>query len=63
MVLLPEAWEERRDRGLACAELGQHEAAVRDLQAYLQHLLDADDAVRLHERLRGLAEGRRRPPQ
>ena len=58
VVLLPQAWEERRDRGLVCAELGQHEAAARDLQAYLQHLPDADDAARLRERLRGLAGGR-----
>ena len=58
VVLLPQAWDERRDRGLVRAELGQDDAAALDLQAYLQHLPDADDAARLRERLRGLAGGR-----
>lgn len=45
VILLPEAWEERRDRGLAWAEMGQPAKAVPDLEAYLQHSdgpLDAD---------------------
>ena len=57
VVLLPQAWDERRDRGLVHAELGDHEAAVLDLQAYLQHQPDADDAAPLRERLRDLAGG------
>ena len=61
MVLLPQAWEERRDRGLARAELGQDEAAAQDLAAYLKHLPQADDAAALRERLRGLAGGRHGP--
>ena len=58
VVLLPQAWEERRDRGLVRAELGQDEAAAQDLAAYLEHRPDADDAAPLRERLRSLA---RRP--
>ena len=61
VLLLPQAWDERRDRGLVLAELGRDEAAALDLQAYLQHQPDADDAGALRERLRGLADGRRGP--
>jgi regulator of sirC expression with transglutaminase-like and TPR domain len=61
VLLLPQAWEEQRDRGLACAELGQHEAAARDLQAYLRHLPEADDAARLRARLQALGGGGRGP--
>jgi regulator of sirC expression with transglutaminase-like and TPR domain len=61
VVLLPQAWDERRDRGLVHAELGQDEAAAQDLQAYLQHQADADDAPSLRDRLRGLADGRYGP--
>ena len=61
VLLLPQAWDERRDRGLVLAELGRVEAAVQDLQAYLQHQPDADDAGPLRERLRGLADGRHGP--
>jgi regulator of sirC expression with transglutaminase-like and TPR domain len=43
VILLPEAWEERRDRGFAYAELGQRLLALDDLAAYLQHRPDADD--------------------
>lgn len=35
IVLLPEAWVEYRDRGLAHAELGNTPQAVSDLEAYL----------------------------
>ena len=51
VLLLPEAWEERRDRALVLAELGDHEAAVDDLQAYLVHRPQADDARALTDRL------------
>lgn len=61
VVLLPQAWDERRDRGLVRAELGQDEGAAQDLQAYLQHQPDADDAGALRERLRSLADGRYGP--
>ena len=51
VVLLPESWEERRDRALVHAELGHARAAVRDLEVYLDHCPDADDAAALRERL------------
>lgn len=43
VVLLPQVWEERRDRGLLYAELGMSPAAVRDLADYLEHVVDAPD--------------------
>jgi len=55
VVLLPQGWEERRDRGLVLAELGECEAAARDLRAYLDHSFDAPDRALIAERLRGLA--------
>ena len=61
VVLLPQAWDERRDRGLARAALGLDEEAAADLTAYLEHQPDADDAPVLRQRLHGLASGRRGP--
>jgi regulator of sirC expression with transglutaminase-like and TPR domain len=61
VVLLPQAWDEKRDRGLVRAELGQDDAAAQDLLAYLKHLPAADDAAALRERLRSLAGGRYGP--
>jgi regulator of sirC expression with transglutaminase-like and TPR domain len=58
-VLLPKAWEERRDRGLTQAELGHDEAAAADLAAYLKHMPDAEDAASLRQRLQGLRGSRR----
>lgn len=49
--LMPEAWSEYRDRGLACAELGLDEVALLDLQTYLEHCPSADDAPALRERM------------
>lgn len=51
VVLLPQAWEERRDRGLARAALGHREGALADLGAYLDQRPDADDAPVLRRRL------------
>jgi len=51
VVLLPEAWDERRDRALVLAELGDHAAAAADLSAYLEQHSAADDAGALRERL------------
>lgn len=51
VILLPDRWEERRDRGLARLELGRHEGAAQDLSAYLAHRADAPDAVSVGERL------------
>jgi regulator of sirC expression with transglutaminase-like and TPR domain len=37
VTLLPSTWEERRDRGLAYAELSRFPEALADLEAYLEH--------------------------
>ena len=53
VTLLPHAWEERRDRGLTLAELGDHERASVDLERYLHEVRGAPDvpviAARLHD--------------
>jgi regulator of sirC expression with transglutaminase-like and TPR domain len=51
VLLLPEAAEEQRDRGLTWAELGRPVEAADDLAAYLAARPDADDALALRERL------------
>jgi regulator of sirC expression with transglutaminase-like and TPR domain len=51
VVLLPQAWDERRDRGLVFAELGADDAAAADLAEYLEHCGEAEDAPGLRERL------------
>lgn len=54
VLLLPDAWTERRDRGLAWAELGRADKAVPDLEAYLAHADDLLDADAIAERLSAL---------
>jgi regulator of sirC expression with transglutaminase-like and TPR domain len=54
VLLLPQAWDERRDRGLVLAQLGRDAAAAQDLAEYLTHEPQAEDAAPLRERLRGL---------
>ncbi len=54
VVLLPEAWDERRDRGLVYSELGVDDAAARDLAAYLDHAGDVPDRVAIADRLASL---------
>lgn len=51
VVLLPQGWEERRDRGLLYADLGLDSAAVRDLSSYLEHAPDASDRALIADRL------------
>jgi regulator of sirC expression with transglutaminase-like and TPR domain len=51
VILLPESAEERRDRGLAWAELGRAGEAVADLEAYLAQCPEADDAPALRQRV------------
>jgi regulator of sirC expression with transglutaminase-like and TPR domain len=61
VILLPDAWEERRDRALAYAELGQNELALRDLDDYLARRPNAADAGALAARAARLRqEGRPR---
>lgn len=56
VILLPHAWEERRDRGLVLAELGQYAQAVEDLAAYLEHRPDADDHSAISARVSELRD-------
>lgn len=51
VLLLPGMPEERRDRGLAWAELGRPDEAADDIEAYLLQRPDADDAQELRKRL------------
>jgi len=60
VVLLPQAWEEYRDRGLAQAELGRSDAALRDLETYLANVeqgLDVDAIAQRVARLRRMPSG------
>ena len=43
IVLLPQAWPEYRDRGLAQAEMGHTEQALEDLEIYLTHATEGVD--------------------
>src|SRR5262249_5075963 len=51
LVLLPQAWGEYRDRGLARAELGQLAPAVRDLETYLGQAGEGEDVEAITERV------------
>ncbi|MEO5696326.1 MAG: tetratricopeptide repeat protein [Burkholderiaceae bacterium] len=57
VVLLPQAWDEHRDRGLVCAEIGMDDAAMRDLATYLEHAGDAPDRALIEARLGALRGG------
>ena len=48
VILLPDAWEERRDRGLVHAALGARFPAMADLAGYLEHAPDAPDLSLIH---------------
>ena len=55
VVLLPQAWVEYRDRGLAQAELGHTEEALADLECYMTHassLLDLEAVALRAENMR-----------
>ncbi|MDT0139232.1 tetratricopeptide repeat protein [Acidovorax sp. PRC11] len=54
VLLLPDAWGEWRDRGLARAELGDADGAVSDLETYLAHAEDALDVGDIAARLEQL---------
>ena len=60
VVLLPQAWDERRDRGLAYAELGLADKAADDLATYLREAADAPDRESVSARLSALGmQGRK----
>jgi regulator of sirC expression with transglutaminase-like and TPR domain len=54
LVLLPDAWLEYRDRGLAWAEMGDARLAVGDLEIYIAHTDDALDRDAMASRLQEL---------
>ncbi len=54
LILLPDAWMEYRDRGLAWAELGDNRLAVSDLALYVAHTDDPLDRDAIEQRLRDL---------
>lgn len=51
VILLPEDWSERRDRGLALAGLGRIDEARTDLEIYLAQAEDAPDHDLIAQRL------------
>ncbi|HYD81778.1 MAG TPA: tetratricopeptide repeat protein [Paucimonas sp.] len=60
VILLPEEIAERRDRGLAFANMECPQAALDDLEAYLAERPYASDAERIRGRLPELREAARR---
>jgi regulator of sirC expression with transglutaminase-like and TPR domain len=54
LTLLPDAWPEYRDRGLAHAEQGHSTLAVVDLETYLVHAQDALDIEVIADRVADL---------
>ncbi len=54
VVLLPQAWEERRDRGLLYADLGRCDEAARDLETYLEQVSEAPDRAMVAQRIKAL---------
>ncbi|WP_028605070.1 SirB1 family protein [Ottowia thiooxydans] len=51
VTLLPDAWEEVRDRGMVLAELGERQRARQDLSVYLREAPDAVDRETIVDRL------------
>jgi regulator of sirC expression with transglutaminase-like and TPR domain len=56
LILLPKDIAERRDRGLAYANLECPQAALQDIEAYIEQRPYAMDVAALRERLPGLRE-------
>jgi regulator of sirC expression with transglutaminase-like and TPR domain len=54
LILLPDAWTEYRDRGLAWAEMGDNRLAVAELDTYLAQTDDALDRDAIGQRLQEL---------
>ena len=59
ITLLPDAWGEYRDRGLAHAEQGRPAKAVVDLETYLIHTEDTQDVDAIADRVAELRRDRR----
>ena len=58
LILLPQAWDEYRDRGLAQAELGHYDEALQDLETYLERAGAGRDAQGIAGRMAELRRGR-----
>jgi regulator of sirC expression with transglutaminase-like and TPR domain len=58
VVLLPQAWSEYRDRGLAHADLGHTDEAVLDLEKYLVCADEAMDTAAIADRISALRRQR-----
>lgn len=56
VILLPHAFEERRDRGLVLAELGHYSQALEEITVYLQRRPDAEDHAALTTRVAELRD-------
>ncbi|MDP2249306.1 MAG: tetratricopeptide repeat protein [Hydrogenophaga sp.] len=54
LILLPDAWSEYRDRGLAWAEMGDLPLAVNDLEIYVEHSDDTLDREAIAQRVQEL---------
>ncbi|MFN7121540.1 MAG: SirB1 family protein [Hydrogenophaga sp.] len=54
LILLPDAWAEYRDRGLAWAEMGDLRLAVNDLEVYVEHSDDTLDREAIAQRVQEL---------
>ena len=54
LILLPDAWTEYRDRGLAWAEMGDLRLAVTDLEIYVEHSDDTLDREAIAQRVQEL---------
>lgn len=54
VIVLPKAWDEVRDRGLAHAQCGHAALAVADLETYLSHTGGNDSTEALSDRLQML---------
>ncbi len=54
LILLPDAWVEYRDRGLAFAEMGDLRLAVSDLEIYVEHSDDTLDREAIAQRVQEL---------
>ena len=54
IVLLPDAWSEWRDRGLAYVESGASLQALENLETYLAHAAGAEDAPAIAQRVKEL---------
>ncbi|MDP3349686.1 MAG: tetratricopeptide repeat protein [Hydrogenophaga sp.] len=54
LILLPNAWPEYRDRGLAWAEMGDLRLAVSDLEVYVEHSDDTLDREAIAQRVQEL---------